>query len=266
MQIALNMLMIKAKPDRLLIEPTGLGHPKEVIQVLSSEHYKNVIQLENTITLVDARHFNSQKHLSNETFQQQLEVADLLVINKSDLCSKKDIDTFKSYISTHSELKLKPYLLTKEGNVGLGYLNTQQTLAKAKTIKEDSCVHSSSISPIEKPSLPDCGFLVKSHRDGNFTSVGWRIKADKIFDIDAVYDWIKTLDASRIKAVLNSKSGFISLNISSDHFNSSDPIHKKDKLDHNKKQYDESRLEIIFEEKELNDDLINAWTEYFLQL
>ena len=28
MQIALNMLLAKAKPDRLLIEPTGLGHPK----------------------------------------------------------------------------------------------------------------------------------------------------------------------------------------------------------------------------------------------
>ena len=36
MQIALNQLLAKAKPDRLLIEPTGLGHPKEVLQVLSS--------------------------------------------------------------------------------------------------------------------------------------------------------------------------------------------------------------------------------------
>jgi len=33
MAVALNQLLKTAKPDRLLIEPTGLGHPKEVIRV-----------------------------------------------------------------------------------------------------------------------------------------------------------------------------------------------------------------------------------------
>jgi len=33
MQIALNQLLQRAKPDRLLIEPTGLGHPVEVLQI-----------------------------------------------------------------------------------------------------------------------------------------------------------------------------------------------------------------------------------------
>ena len=31
MQMAMNMLLARAKPDRLLIEPTGLGHPYEVL-------------------------------------------------------------------------------------------------------------------------------------------------------------------------------------------------------------------------------------------
>lgn len=35
MQMALNRLLMDAKPDRLLIEPTGLGHPQEVIESLS---------------------------------------------------------------------------------------------------------------------------------------------------------------------------------------------------------------------------------------
>ena len=37
MHIALNMLIAHAKPHRLIIEPTGLGHPKEVLDILSSE-------------------------------------------------------------------------------------------------------------------------------------------------------------------------------------------------------------------------------------
>ena len=31
MQVALNQLLVKARPDRLLIEPTGLGHPKDCL-------------------------------------------------------------------------------------------------------------------------------------------------------------------------------------------------------------------------------------------
>ena len=49
MQIALNQLLAKAKPDRLLIEPTGLGHPKEVLQVLSTEYYQDVLSLHKTL-------------------------------------------------------------------------------------------------------------------------------------------------------------------------------------------------------------------------
>ena len=36
MQVALNQLLIQSRPDRLLIEPTGLGHPKEVLRILLS--------------------------------------------------------------------------------------------------------------------------------------------------------------------------------------------------------------------------------------
>ncbi len=30
MQVGLNTLLRQGKPDRLLIEPTGLGHPKQI--------------------------------------------------------------------------------------------------------------------------------------------------------------------------------------------------------------------------------------------
>ena len=52
MQIALNQLLTRAKPDRLLIEPTGLGHPIEVIEVLTSDYNLEALSIEKTITLV----------------------------------------------------------------------------------------------------------------------------------------------------------------------------------------------------------------------
>ena len=44
MQVALNQLLAQAHPHRLFIEPTGLGHPKEVIQILKSEHYQQSVK------------------------------------------------------------------------------------------------------------------------------------------------------------------------------------------------------------------------------
>ena len=85
MQIALNQLLSKAKPDRLLIEPTGLGHPKEVLEVLTSEYYQDVLSLHKTLTIVDARKLKQQRYTDHDTFNQQIALADMVVGNKTDL-------------------------------------------------------------------------------------------------------------------------------------------------------------------------------------
>ncbi|NMV06592.1 CobW family GTP-binding protein, partial [Vibrio parahaemolyticus] len=81
MQIALNQLLSEARPDRLLIEPTGLGHPKEVLQVLSTEYYRQILALQKNITLVDARKLSDPKYTEHETFNQQITIADTVVGN-----------------------------------------------------------------------------------------------------------------------------------------------------------------------------------------
>ena len=78
MQIALNQLLTRAKPDRLLIEPTGLGHPTEVLQVLTSEYYFDVLSIEKIITLVDARNLADRNYTEHLTFNQQIANSDVI--------------------------------------------------------------------------------------------------------------------------------------------------------------------------------------------
>lgn len=40
MQVGLNALLRQGKPDRLLIEPTGLGHPKQILDMLTAAIYE----------------------------------------------------------------------------------------------------------------------------------------------------------------------------------------------------------------------------------
>ncbi|GIU13352.1 MULTISPECIES: GTP-binding protein [unclassified Shewanella] len=84
MQVAINQLIAKAKPDRLLIEPTGLGHPKEVLKVLTQPHYRQVLAMKACVTLVDARKLNDSRYTEHEIFNQQLQVADVVLASKAD--------------------------------------------------------------------------------------------------------------------------------------------------------------------------------------
>src|SRR5471032_2201471 len=87
MQIGLNMLLRQAKPDRLLIEPTGLGHPKQILSLLTSEAYLPWLTLQATLCLLDARQLAESRYTENENFRDQLAAADIIVANKKDTYS-----------------------------------------------------------------------------------------------------------------------------------------------------------------------------------
>ena len=45
MQVGLNALVARARPDRLLIEPTGIGHPKQIIKQLSQPPFDQLLDM-----------------------------------------------------------------------------------------------------------------------------------------------------------------------------------------------------------------------------
>ena len=98
MQIALTQLLRRARPHRLLIEPTGLGHPLEVLQTLSSDYNRDVLSIQKTLTLVDARNLADERYTSHATFRQQLSIADIVVANKDDLYSEEDRTALQSFV------------------------------------------------------------------------------------------------------------------------------------------------------------------------
>ena len=84
MQVGLNTLLRQGKPDRLLIEPTGLGHPKQILDLLTAPVYEPWIDLRATLCLLDPRQLLDDKAVANENFRDQLASADVIVANKED--------------------------------------------------------------------------------------------------------------------------------------------------------------------------------------
>jgi G3E family GTPase len=212
MQIALAQLLRRAKPHRLLVEPTGLGHPLEVLRTLSSEHYREVLSLQKTLTMVDARNLADQRYTSHPTFMQQLEIADIVVANKQDLYNQEDranLDAFvHRYCKADAEIRMTQHgqlpiaCLTGLTAVAFEERKAQQTLS-SRTIASDIA-------------MPESGVVTAANRGEGYESIGWRFDPAKVFNRERLHAFFGDLDAERMKAVLITGVGIFGYNMTRD--------------------------------------------------
>ncbi len=233
MQIALNQLLAKAQPDRLLIEPTGLGHPLEVLEVLSNQYYKDIVQLQQTITLVDARNLTNQRYTEHEIFNQQLHIADIIVGSKSDLYKHGDKILLKNHVSSQDNTT-NNLVFIEHGKIRLSLLSGTTQYQIQHSAKK----HHHKSSPINKPALmSEASFIKVTNKGEGFKSIGWRFSAKTIFDRPKLHQFFNKIKVLRLKAVFITSEGIFGYNIASDSF-------KGVELD----ACNESRIEIICEE------------------
>jgi G3E family GTPase len=110
--VGLNRIIREQRPDRILIEPSGLGHPARIIDSLSGPFYDGVLDLRATITLMDARHLASPRHRSHDTWTDQLRLADVLVAAKADLYGDDERAAFHDFALTLVPRKARLALVT----------------------------------------------------------------------------------------------------------------------------------------------------------
>ncbi|WP_135454876.1 CobW family GTP-binding protein [Vibrio echinoideorum] len=218
MQIALNQLLSEAKPDRLLIEPTGLGHPKEVLEVLSSEHYRKVLSLQKNVTLVDARKLSDTRYSEHDTFNQQITIADTIVGNKVDLYKSGDAEKLAEYVAQvcHPDTKL---IFAHHGKIPSDEFdgNTSFYHHQAHGHHHHHHHHHKQDKPLasELP-MPESGMIKASNQGEGFESVGWRFSPEKQFDHQRLRSFLVGLKAERMKAVFITQSGIFGYNLTED--------------------------------------------------
>jgi len=218
MQMALNMLLKRARPDRLLIEPTGLGHPKEVMAVLSAAHYQDVLALHSTITLVDARKLADTRYTQNDTFNQQLDIADVIVANKADLYATEDLLQLIDYLGGRFKDEYKPIFPVRYGALETAWLDGPAFSAVAnKSNNASSAVDSPPLHQLrEELSFSNSGYVTITNEGEGFFSQGWVFKPDMIFDRKKLSTVMLGINAERVKGVFITQQGIISFNVADD--------------------------------------------------
>lgn len=81
-QVGLARLLRKAKPDRLFIEPSGLGHPSQIMAQLTQSPWLGVLSVQPLVMVLDAEALACGKNLPPNQ-QHALNQAHLLVMTKT---------------------------------------------------------------------------------------------------------------------------------------------------------------------------------------
>jgi G3E family GTPase len=109
-QQGLNQLIRQYNPDRIFIEPSGLGHPKQIMQKLRSASYQDVLLLTGAFCVLDARNLKDERYIKHDVFNDQIESADGIVFSHVDCYQQEDMELLESYFGELALRSSKPVL------------------------------------------------------------------------------------------------------------------------------------------------------------
>jgi len=188
LQVAVNQLLKQARPERLLIEPSGMGHPRKILKSLTEINYKDVLDMRACLCLLDPRKLQDHRYLQSELFVDQINVADVVIANKTQLCSDKERVLFEGLFNKQADNKRSVW---KESDTDLYQLldiNHSEQLVSVN----------SSLNGVLESSM---------HK------VTLDFNLEQSFSYNAVKKLISSIDAERIKGILNTNKGGLVVNI-----------------------------------------------------
>ena len=120
--VALHFLLQEMRPDRLLIETSGLGHPAALVDTLR-EKYADRIELRAAVGVVTPSDFAAPGMIdSNPVFRDQVQLADVLVLNKLDTATPQLVNDFRAWANGLFPPKLL-VAATEHGRIEPGWLD-----------------------------------------------------------------------------------------------------------------------------------------------
>ena len=206
LQIALGQIISQSGAQRLLIEPTGLGHPAELLQMLREPHWQATLRPAATLCAIDARQLDDARVTTHETFQAQVEAADLLVFTKADLLSAGQREQAAQFATRQAKARV----FASPDQIDPAWLDAP--LLKPVTQRR-SLLHlrppGGAVVAVAPQTPP---FHYHEQRQGQEVG-GWILPADWVFRHDPLLTTLLSWRAAeRVKGVFHTDQGWIFFN------------------------------------------------------
>ena len=217
MQIALSRLLSESKPDRLFIEPTGLGHPTQLLEQLTEPHWHSSLDMRALVVVVDGSRLHDESWVQQHLYTDQLKAAQVVVLSHPDTMNADDQ---QAYIQIKQEYQtyVQTWIEAENGQVSLLQLDlplrpvqrTIQPLLRQQMTQQNEGVRQ------EIKQLP---YHYVETAQG-YTVAGWKLPKRWQFKFYDVLDLLCTQqDWIRIKAIFYTDQGWKSFNFNPEQFN-----------------------------------------------
>ena len=198
LQVALTRLLRRAKPHRLFIEPSGLGHPASLYRQLQAPPWAEVLSLQPLVWVTDARQLLDDQPLATAQ-REALAQAGLIVLNKSQGLDRSSLPEI---------LHGKVVNWTEGGRIALADLpQAEPTAGTSVELPEPAAT--ATPAALLLPNRP----LRFSHVQDGHHALGWRWHPSQGFDGPALLAALAALPGLvRLKACLRLADGWQAYN------------------------------------------------------
>lgn len=229
--LMLARMIRRTQPHRIILEPTGSGHPASVIDLLRSGRLGERVELRATIALVDPRDCENPRITNADVFHDQLQMADVVAINFTDKCSADQIQRCRDLVTSLDPPKLL-VTETTQGKLDLAWLDLSGHMVRPPLFADAHSeeTHSATIDHSHTHSNPlvTLGNAIPAHPSGPQSpslitdqplpgnpvrfenqglgkfACGWVFHAEDIFDRDEIIDLLAGLHPIlRLKGVFH---------------------------------------------------------------
>ena len=195
MQVAINSLLKEIRPDRLLIEPTGLGHPKKVLDILKGEGFATSLKLQVSFCLLDPNSLKNTQYTEHENFIDQIAMCDVLIANKMDLADEESLRLFDQLASSSSPAK-QLVVKTQFGQLNKEWLDLDP-------VGERHAVYANHHHDLDKI-------------DDGFHTLAWVYDEGTMFNLDRLKSSLNQLQLTRVKGIVKTDQGWMLINALAD--------------------------------------------------
>ncbi len=216
MQIALSRLISENKIDRLFIEPTGLGHPAQLLEQLTEPHWLQHLSMRSLVTVIDGSRLHDSDWSQQNLYQDQLKVAQVVVISHQDKMTEGDIFALETLKKEYEAYQQK-WILTSQGNLSI--IEVDQIYTGKKRLIQPLLKIQKNLTANEQPVIKQLPYHYVESAQG-YSVAGWKLPKSWTFNFYDVLDLLcEQKDWLRIKAVFNTNEGWKSFNFNPNQFN-----------------------------------------------
>lgn len=247
LQVALVRLLGDHRPTRLIIEPTGLSHPEELLSELGESHWQNSLSLHAVVCVINLKQWQQPDYRAYDGYIAHAKYADIIAYHNTN--DDGVPDGFFAWLDDINPQAKRIDIRTIDAQTIEQIL--QQKRPKPAQRQTISLHHiANQPAPTSTAITPPFRYheTMGEHQVG-----GWHLPSDWVFDSYDLQKWLLTRpNYLRIKGIVHTNEGWLGINITPE------SISIQDSSDSNG-----NKIELIFGTMH-SDDIWQLWDDELL--